>query len=658
MSYNEADTRAKLIDPAIHAKGWTEDHIKREVSAGAIDVIGKKAKRRSKGRIDYTLRLKVNSDSQPVAIALIEAKKESLSPGFGLEQGKKYAEGKCNRLDIKFVFSSNGHMFVEYDMFTGLISAAKPMSEFPTIDELRQRYEDGIGFKLTDERAKPLLAKYTGGESARRYYQDAAIRATFEKIAQGGNRALLSLATGAGKTFIAVNLLKRISDAGQLRKALFLCDRDELRTQGLKAFQDKFGSNAAAATGADPQHNARVIIATYQTLGVSADEDDPSFLVENYPENYFSHIVIDECHRSAWGKWSEVLKRNPDAIQIGLTATPRKIKLPKGVTSSPEDERITADNIKHFDEPVYEYTYQQAVEDGYLAACTIQPGEVDIDDTGLSIDDIMALHPRHAITGKAMTRDELKDIYTKNDYEAKILLPDRVNAMCSNLFKYLLETGSPMQKTIVFCVRESHAQAVANTLNNMYVAWCNERGIEQNKRVSHYAFNCTYHEGKDYVADMKGSTKDYFIATTVDLLSTGVDIPQLRNIAFFRYLDSSIMVMQMFGRGTRLFEDKLMFTVYDYTDATRLLGVDFISPAKPTGGKPVGGGESGGDDEGGDDEGGDDGGEGGEGIPDIITVDGVDVQVSNAGKFIVTDIDGKVGRMPLEEYKAGIQSCG
>ena|GEM_PF-805140 len=110
MSYNEADTRAKLIDPAIHAKGWTEDHIKREVSAGAIDVIGKKAKRRSKGRIDYTLRLKVNSDSQPVAIALIEAKKESLSPGFGLEQGKKYAEGKCNRLDIKFVFSSNGHI--------------------------------------------------------------------------------------------------------------------------------------------------------------------------------------------------------------------------------------------------------------------------------------------------------------------------------------------------------------------------------------------------------------------------------------------------------------------------------------------------------------------------------------------------------------------
>lgn len=164
MSYNEADTRAKLIDPKLHERGWTEDHIKREVSAGAIEVTGKKAKRRKQGRIDYTLRVKVNSDSQPVALALIEAKKEALHPGFGLEQGKQYAETKCNRLNIKFVFSSNGHQFVEYDKFTGLVSDPKPMDEFPTPEELRQRYEAGIGFKLTDERAKPLLTKYTGAK--------------------------------------------------------------------------------------------------------------------------------------------------------------------------------------------------------------------------------------------------------------------------------------------------------------------------------------------------------------------------------------------------------------------------------------------------------------------------------------------------------------
>lgn len=646
MSYNEADTRAKLIDPAIHDRGWTEDHIKREVSAGTIEVMGRKAKRRKKGRIDYTLRLRVNSDSQPVAVALIEAKKEALHPGFGLEQGKQYAEARCNRLNIKFVYSSNGHQFVEYDKFTGLISTPKPMSEFPTTDELRRRYEEGIGFKLTDERAKPLLAKYTGGESARRYYQDAAIRAAFEKIAQGGNHVLLSLATGAGKTFIAVNLLKRISDVGQLRKALFICDRDELRTQGMKAFQDKFGSNAAAAISGDPQKNARVIIATYQTLGVSSDEDDPSFLVENYPENYFSHIIIDECHRSAWGKWSEVLKRNPDAVQIGLTATPRQIKLPKGVVISPEDERIAADNIKHFGEPVYEYTYQQAVEDGYLAACVIQPGNVNIDDTGLTADEIMALNPKNAITGEPMTREELQEIYNSHDYEKKIMLPDRVQKMCENLFSYMLETGKPEQKTILFCVRESHAHAVAVMMNNLYVKWCNDHDIPQNKRATHYAFNCTYHGGKDYVADMKGSTKDYFIATTVDLLSTGVDIPPLRNIAFFRYLESAITVMQMFGRGTRLFEDKLMFNIYDYTDATRLLGEDFISKPCPVGGPELPGGGEGEDVNGGDGDGGD--------IPSIVTVQGIDVEVSNSGKFVVTEVDGNLGRISLEEYKENI----
>lgn len=648
MSYNEADTRAKLIDPAIHTMGWTEDHIKREISAGTIEITGKKAKRRNKGRIDYTLRLMVNSDSQPIAVALIEAKKEAMSPGFGLEQGKRYAEIKCNNLNIKFVYSSNGHMFVEYDKFTGLISNPKPMSEFPTTDAIRSRYEQGMGFNLADEQAKPLLAKYTGGESARRYYQDAAIRAVFEKIAKGGKRALLSLATGAGKTFIAVNLLKRISDAGQLRKALFVCDRDELRIQGNKAFQDKFGTNAAIAIACNPQHNARVIIATYQTLGVSTDDDDPSFLVENYPKNYFSHIVLDECHRSAWGKWSEVLKRNPDAVQIGLTATPRRIKVPDGIVISPEDERIAADNVKHFGEAVYEYTYQQAVEDGYLAACVIQPGNVNIDDTGLTIDEIMVLKPRHAITGMPMTRDELQEVYTNHDYERKIMLPDRVLIMCRNLFDYLIETGSPLQKTIIFCVRESHASAVAAAMNNLYVDWCNSHGIEHSKRAVHYTFNCTYHEGKDYVADMKGSTKDYFVAATVDLLSTGVDIPPLRNIAFFRYMQSPIAVMQMFGRGTRLFEDKLMFTLYDYTDATRLLGEEYISKPKaplPSGDDP--------DDDGEDD--GDDGGDGdGGSIPNIITADGVECYITNGSKYVVTEINGKTGRMPLEEYKEAI----
>jgi type I restriction enzyme R subunit len=148
-----------------------------------------------------------------------------------------------------------------------------------------------------------------------------------EKLARGDRRALLALATGSGKTFIAVHLLKKIADAGQLRRALFVCDRDELRSQGLGAFQNVFGADAASVSSGNPQKNARVLIATYQTLDVATDDADANFLVANYPENYFSHIVIDECHRSAWGKWSQVLTRNADAVQIGLTATPRQIEL-------------------------------------------------------------------------------------------------------------------------------------------------------------------------------------------------------------------------------------------------------------------------------------------------------------------------------------------
>ena len=248
MPLNEADTRAKLIDPAIHKCGWTEDLIRREETAGTVEIINGKARRRSRGKIDYVLRVKVNVDTQPVALALIEAKKENLPPGHGLDQAKGYAE--CRRHNVQFIFTSNGHQFVEFDCFTGYTSTPKSIAGFPSPAELRARYEQGMGFTLESAAARPLLQRYAGGEGARRYYQDAAIRAVMEKIARCEStrqpkRVLLSLATGAGKTFIAVNLLKRISDAGQLTRALFVCDRDELRTQALKAFQNVFGADAA-----------------------------------------------------------------------------------------------------------------------------------------------------------------------------------------------------------------------------------------------------------------------------------------------------------------------------------------------------------------------------------------------------------------------------
>src|SRR2546425_7024032 len=175
MPLGEADTRAKLIDPALHARGWSEDLIRREETAGAVEVVGERARRRPKGRVDYTLRVKVNAASQPVAVALLEAKAEHLPPAHGLEQAKTYAV--CRRLNVLLAFASNGHQFVVYDKITGQTTSPRPLSQFPTPAELRARYEQAMGFSLESQAARPLLARYPGGEATRRYYQDAAIRA-------------------------------------------------------------------------------------------------------------------------------------------------------------------------------------------------------------------------------------------------------------------------------------------------------------------------------------------------------------------------------------------------------------------------------------------------------------------------------------------------
>lgn len=638
MGLSEADTRAKLIDPSLYRRGWTEDHIRREETAGAIDIVNDKPRRRGKGRTDYTLRVKVSFDTQPVAVAVLEAKAEHLPPTHGLEQAKLYAA--CKRLNVPFVIATNGHLFVEFDRTTGKTTAARPLGELPTPDDLRQRYEEALGFSLSSEAAKPLLTRYIGGEATRRYYQDAAIRAVLEKLARGDKRALLTLATGAGKTFIAVNLMKRIADAGQLRRALFVCDRDELRAQGLGAFQNVFGSDAAEvyrhSDGSNNARNARIHVATYQTLDTDSVDGSTTFLTSFYPPDYFSHIIIDECHRSAWGKWSQILTLNPGAVQIGLTATPRQLEVSEETKEVAADLQVTADNLKHFGEPVYEYDIAQGIEDGYLAACEIQKGRVNLDDTGITIEDILARNPINANTGQPVTRTELDDLYQRTDYESRVLLPDRVLAMCQDLFSYLLETGGPEQKTIIFCVRDRHADDVAITLNNLYADWCKANGKQ---RLDPYAFKCTHESGgAQYLADLKGASRSHFIATTVDLLSTGVDVPRVRNVVFFKYVRSPIAFYQMVGRGTRLDPPtgKLMFRVYDYTDATRLFGERFVTKiTSPRKSKDAG-----------EDP------DSPETPPEImVQVEGFDVFVTNAGKYILTSVDGKAVPVTVEAYK-------
>ncbi|MEX2236057.1 MAG: DEAD/DEAH box helicase family protein [Dehalococcoidia bacterium] len=646
MTLSEADTRARLIDPALYARGWTEDMIRREETDGGIYIAEGRARRRSHGRVDYTLRVKARPDGHPVAVALIEAKAEHLPPAYGLEQVKLYAASK--RLNLPFAFTSNGHQFVQYDAGTSLTSEPLPIAAFPTPEELQHRYEELKGFRLTDPSAAPLSVPYPRGQASIRYYQDAAIRAVLEKLARGEKRALLSLATGSGKTKIAVNLLKRIDDAGQMRRALFVCDRDELRTQGHAALNQEFGSNAALVQqeygGRNKAKNARVHVATYQTLGVASDEDDSSFLRTHYPENYFTHIVIDECHRSAWGKWSELLTRNPDAVQIGLTATPRRLDVAESAEDAVVDLAIQADNIRHFGEPVYEYDIAQGIEDGYLAACEIirrdpwfvgQPANER--ESELTHTDLKGKKLVDTITGEVLSISDVREKYLAPDFEDRIQLPERVNSMTNDLFSHLVRTGGPEQKTIIFCARDSHAEQVAIRLNNWYAAWCKDEG---KKPLESYAFKCTAASfGNDFLPELRDSSRSHFVATTVDLLTTGVDVPIVRNIVFFKYVKSPIAFYQMVGRGTRLHPQtaKLMFRVYDYTNATRLFGKDFISsPGTRTTDEPSGSAEDQAD----------------EGNSErTIQVEGFEVRISDAGRYILTSVDGKATPVTVEEYK-------
>lgn len=633
MDRNEAQTRRDLIDPKIFLRGWTNDLVKVEITPGGTDIINGQPKKR-KGRSDYLLCVKVIEGKPPLPIAILEAKKELSSATLGLKQARGYAK----RFNVPFAFSTNGRKFSEFSEDKELIEEFDSLNLFPTPDELIKRYEAYKKIKLQSEAAKALFTRYKTGESTRFYYQDAAIRAVFETVAQGRKKMLLSLATGTGKTFIAKELLWRLSQAGQLRRALFLIDRDELRTQALTHLQGIFGDDAQEVTTLIPATNAKILIATYQTLNISSEDKEPDFWKNNFPTDFFSHIIIDECHRSAWGKWSIVLTDNSNAIQIGLTATPRIIKGNKGEDGN-KDEEITANNIKYFGEPIYEYSIADGQNDGYLAACEVIKRRPDIDAVTIAKEELQSKKIADAYTGENITSDDLDDIYSAADFEKNLLLDDRIFSMCSSLFNSFLETGGPHQKSIIFCASDLHAEKVAIVLHNIYKQWCKTTGAAPKEN---YAFKVTAKEGgaKNYIAELKGSSDSHFIATTVELLSTGVDVPNLNNVVFFKYVKSAISFYQMVGRGTRIGEprgSKLMFRIYDYTNATRLFGEDFISkpqrekdvtPPTPTHRKII-----------------------------QVAEQQYVVEIHDHGKSILVQEDGQDVLMPYEVYKERLASA-
>lgn len=656
MSMNEADTRYHLIDPQLRAKGYvSRDHITLEtiLTPAAVEPSGAKGRRRKgPGRTDYLLCVQVGDMPKPLPVAVLEAKKESEDPLKGMQQAKRYAD--CERFDVQYVFSTNGHLYGEFDLTTSLQKGPDPFSDFPPHADLTARYAVDRGVDITRPEAAMLFQADSPAWAQSRYYQDAAIRAAFEKILldrQAGKpaRVLLTLATGAGKTIIATNLLWRLSQAGQLPKpALFLCDRDELRGQAYNKLKAAFGDNARIVKterGGNAAANARIHIATYQTLGL--DEDDAngfaSFLTEHYGQDAFSVIIIDECHRSAWGRWSEVLLRNPNAIHIGLTATPRRLEESKNTSAeAQQDFAITANNREYFGEPVYEYTLIQAQEDGYLAACEVVRRKASIDKRVFTKKEILKAGVKDIRTGKLLTEEDLtKSEYTGKDFDDELFIELRTPKMCEDLFQLLCGNGGPEQKVIIFCTREIHADRVAMQMNNLYTRWCKEQGQTPK---DHYAFKCMGgpNNGADMIEPLRGSGERAFIACTVDLLEAGVDIERLNAVVFFRYLQSPIKFYQMLGRGTRIHEEtqKYKFWLYDYTDVSLLFGTDFITkPPKPGSGSGGSGGGSGGDDD--DDEDG----------PKVAEMRGDFVTINPEGRFIPVLRDGRDTLIPIDEYR-------
>lgn len=646
MSMNEAETRFELIDPVLRDKGYRIPYIRLETPA-PVEPIGPKGRRRpGPGKTDYLLCVEVPGAPKPLPIAILEAKKEDDDSLKGMQQAKGYSE--CERFEAKYIFSTNGHRYSKFNKFTGEQTGPFPFSDFPDHKTMTGCYARHMGIKIDDPSSALLFKADSPAYPESRYYQDAAIRAAFEKIIQSEQagepgRVLLSLATGAGKTIIAANLLWRLHEAARLPKpALFLCDRDELREQAYNKLKAVFGDNARIVetrNGENAARNARVHISTYQTLGLDDDtEGFASFLTDHYPEDSFSVIIIDECHRSAWGKWSEVLKRNPKAIHIGLTATPRQLRESKDKPA--EDAEITANNHKYFGEPVYEYTLIQAQDDGYLAACEILKRKPTIDSRVFTKAEVLAAKPINIKTGKPIREEELtKDQYTGKDFDDELFIDMRTPAMCDDLFKLLCENGGPEQKVIIFCTRELHADRVAMRMNNLYVKWCRETKKEPKE---HYAFKCMGgpNSGADMIEPLRGSGERAFVACTVDLLEAGVDIERLNAVVFFRYLQSAIKFYQMVGRGARIHENthKYKFWLYDYTGVTNLFGTDFITkPPRPDGG--------------GDGPGGGGGGGGGDETPPVAEIGGQRVQITPQGRFILSRRDGQDVPIPVDEYR-------
>jgi type I restriction enzyme R subunit len=607
MPLNEADTRAQLIDPMLNRAGWTRSQVTREhyyrpdwqYTPGRIVLRGGRVEREKPRVIDYLLRY-----TEAFPIAVVEAKAEDQPASAGLEQAKRYAREN----NLMFAYATNGHEIIEWDGFT---DTTRELKEFPSPEELWQRWELNTGIQLSTisgrtiaelrplynaaaaaaRQHNPLLHPYappslTHG-SEPRYFQEAAIRETLVRIMRGQKRILLTMATGTGKTFTAMQIVWKLFKSGWLHqqkgragKILFLADREVLRNQAYNAFSPFASDRGDPRFLIDGKRRLSLqydlYFGIYQTLWTTDQQNKRLF--EHFPSDFFDLIIVDEAHRSGFGTWKEILDYFQSAIHLGMTATPR------------QDENV--DTYAYFcaEEPAipldpnnpsagvlrlaaYTYSLSQGIEDGFLATYKVHRVLTSVDKDGLHI-----LKVREQGAEVIAPEDiEVRDEYHTPNFEREIRLPDRTQTMVRHLAKLLRQFG-PMHKTMIFCVDVEHARDVARLLNNEFA----DLGLGDD-----YAVPIVSEEGDQaqrWLNQFQDSDrKTPVVATTAELLSTGVDVPSCRNIVFMKTISSPILFKQIIGRGSRLdpATGKLWFRIIDYTNASRLLDPQWDCPPRP-----------------------------------------------------------------------------
>ncbi len=533
---NEAETRAELIDPKLRASGWgvvEESKILREyhINLGKIQTGQSRAK---PAIADYILVYKNRK------IAVIEAKSNELDVSEGVGQAKDYAQKLC----IDYTYASNGKEIYEISMKHGKES---PVTSFPTPEELwKKTFSDQNDWK---DKFNAVPFEDVGGTKNTRYYQEIAVNNTMSAVAENKPRILLTLATGTGKTFIAFQIawklfqtrwnLKR--DGSRRPRILFLADRNILADQAFNAFSAfpedalvRINPKEISKKGSVPT-NGSIFFTIFQTFMSGKDkEGKPVSYFGEYPADYFDFIIIDECHRGGAndeGNWRGILEYFAPAVQLGLTATPKR--------------KDNVDTYRYFGEPVYIYSLKEGINDGFLTPFKVKRIQTTLDTYIYTSDD-------QIIEGEV----EEGKIYEEDDFNKIIVIKER-EAKRVQLF---LKEIDQNEKTIVFCATQQHAAAVRD-LVNQYKTSTNPD----------YCVRVTANDGSigdQHLKDFQDNEKTIpTILTTSQKLSTGVDARNIRNIVLMRPVNSMIEFKQIIGRGTRLFDGKEYFTIYDFVNA-------------------------------------------------------------------------------------------